>query len=746
MIGIFSMVQQALILREFFVIAHGNELSWGMCLGNWLLGVFLGSWLGGILLHRMKNPESPFIPALCLLSLTPLPVLFFTRVIHWIHSTPYGAYLTLFGIFGFSALAMIPISFFIGFLFPLMGQLSGSKSNRASLSSLYALEASGSFIGGLAYTLFFVGRIPAAALSITLTLLLLITLLLYTLKTGSKKSMLSIAFLFLFFLGSMVTGGLHRLDVQSTRLRWKSVSPGRLVESLETKYQSLQLGEESGQWHIYANGQLQSIFPDTTDSRILAAHLVCQNPRSRSILLIGGGLTGLAQSMMVPHVGRITVIETDARFVDLLRRTLPKELSRLFNDSRLHILTGDARRILLKNFKRNVFDTAYLDLPPPGTTQLNRFYTFEFFKILRRALGPTGTLAVNLLPMETYSAGESGRYNALMFHTLKKLFPDIVISTGPRPMLFASGTPGTVSSSPAVLAGRFNACRLQPASLARLFSYFYEMGKSCSYLEQLDQIDEEINLDSRPMGYYLYNRLIGWYSGSKISPLLDSLENAHALLWLIPLLIALAPVSISKAFAKGRRSSEFILKWSAALAGFCCMTLEVLLIHLFQNRFGIVYHTIGVIVACFMAGLAAGAGLIPKNRSAPGLLKIQEFPIHIPFTLIAVLALLLPVLRSSRWLTPAALYILIFLTGSALGGFIPAAIRLMISSRGIPAASAAGAVNAGDHLGSAAGAFLSAAVFLPLLGFNATLFLVAGISIIPAIFLYPISAYFVPES
>lgn len=743
MIGTFSMVQQALILREFFIIAHGNELSWGICLGNWLLGVFLGSWLGGIFLHR-RRPYTHFIPALCLLSLVPLPLLFITRSIHWINATPYGAYLTLFQVFLFSALVTIPVSFFIGCLFPLMGQLSGTESGRPSLSSLYALEACGSFSGGLLFTLFFIGRIPPVLLSLILTLLFLFLILYYSWRHGSNKEKAGVFLLILLVLGPALTRGFQWLDKESERLRWQRISPGDLVEARETEYQNLQLGEESGQWHLYANGQLQTVFPDISDSRVLAFHLLCQNPRSRSLLIIGGGLSGLVQSLMIPGVQRITVIESDPQLISLLRRRLPPELSRPLNDPRLNILTGDARRILRRKTAGEAFDTAYIDLPPPATTQLNRFHTLEFYSLLRQSLGPAGMLAVNLLPMETYSAGESGRYNALIFHTLKKLFNEIVISTGPRPILFASGTPGIVSASPAILAERFAAYHLRPVNLARLFPYLHEPGANRTFIKRLDQFDKTINLDNRPLGYYLYNRLIGWYSGSGIAPILNILENAGGRLWLIPLLIAVIPMGAIRVFAGSCNSIRFILRWSAALAGFACMTLEVLLIHLFQNRFGIVYHTIGIIVACFMAGVAVGAAATPKAAIVKDLRPMQTSRLCLRFLMISIPAFILPMIRNALFLNPVMILFLVFFTGFSLGGFIPTAIRLDCS-RSVPTASAAGAINAADHLGSACGAFLSAVIFLPLLGFSGTAYLIMGISLSAALFLWPPFAYFVPE-
>ena len=54
----------------------------------------------------------------------------------------------------------------------------------------------------------------------------------------------------------------------------------------------------------------------------------------------------------------------------------------------LHIVTTDARGFIRDTDER--FEAVILDAPDPATTQINRWYTTEFFAEVKRVLAPGG--------------------------------------------------------------------------------------------------------------------------------------------------------------------------------------------------------------------------------------------------------------------------------------------------------------------------------------------------------------------
>ena len=59
-LGAFTMVMQTILLREFFVVAAGNEISFGIAMAGWLLGVGAGSLAGAFFSGRRRSTAARF--------------------------------------------------------------------------------------------------------------------------------------------------------------------------------------------------------------------------------------------------------------------------------------------------------------------------------------------------------------------------------------------------------------------------------------------------------------------------------------------------------------------------------------------------------------------------------------------------------------------------------------------------------------------------------------------------------------
>ncbi|HWR73568.1 MAG TPA: hypothetical protein VN604_10390, partial [Nitrospirota bacterium] len=131
----------------------------------------------------------------------------------------------------------------------------------------------------------------------------------------------------------------------------------------------------------------------------------------------------------------------------------------------------------------------------------------------------------------------------------------------------------------------------------------------------------------------------------------------------------------------------------------------------FQAAFGYVYEAIGLLIAVFMAGMAAGAILLRDASPPLSVLRTLQG---------ATLILLL--LAPPLLVNEAAYYALNFLIGAAGGGEFAAATRAV---RGGGSAATAGKLYALDLAGSFLGALLCTVVLVPLYGmFSALLVMV----------------------
>ena len=73
-----------------------------------------------------------------------------------------------------------------------------------------------------------------------------------------------------------------------------------------------------------------------------------------------------------------------------------------------------------------------VDVPDPSTSQINRFYTREFFAEVRRIFTPGGVLSFSLGTYENYLSKELARLIGVTHETLRKVYANVLILPGGR--------------------------------------------------------------------------------------------------------------------------------------------------------------------------------------------------------------------------------------------------------------------------------------------------------------------------
>ena len=143
------------------------------------------------------------------------------------------------------------------------------------------------------------------------------------------------------------------------------------------------------------------------------------------------------------------------------------------------------------------------------------------------------------------------------------------------------------------------------------------------------------------------------------------------------------------------------------LAGLGGMSAEIVLLLAFQALYGHVYWLVGLVVAAFMVGTAAGAGWL-ERRSEAGRTALVA--------LLGGLGLyiwLLPfVLQVSAPLAPLIVPLLALLGGGLVGAAFPVAVNLTHGEAGFRV----GLIYAVDLVGGCLGALLASVLWIPLLG------------------------------
>jgi spermidine synthase len=169
--------------------------------------------------------------------------------------------------------------------------------------------------------------------------------------------------------------------------------------------------------------------------------------------------------------------------------------------------------------------------------------------------------------------------------------------------------------------------------------------------------------------------------------------------------------------------------------GFAGMIFSLVFIFAFQSVYGYVFSWIGLLVACFMAGAACGAGLVAMVldrignhfRLFTGIeLAIICFAIACPFMILGAHAYLGSP-DAFAWFRSMFL-VASFISGSLIGSQFPLANKLYLE-KSDSLTQTAGLLYASDLLGGWLGGVAGAVVLLPVLGLAGTCIVVGLIKL-----------------
>jgi spermidine synthase len=743
LLGAFSIVVQAVFLREFLVVFFGNELAIGVIFANWVLGIFLGGWAGAALAKRIASPLRAFSLGLLWLCLVAPVEVWLIRSLRVLLGVPAGSYVAFFPLLLSSAVIIAPFAVAVGLVFPLACKIAvAEKQESVQIGQVYIWEALGFMAGGALFTFVLVDHLNAFA--ILLVLVVAVAAANVALNTRlvpwprSRVLALANAAMLLAALLLLLSHQSDRWNQQGTTQRWASIVPEtQLLHSLDSRYQNIAIGYRADQYLIYLDGQYASSFPDpyTFSSK---AHLwMCLHPRPAHVLLVGGGAEGLVAELLRHPVQQLDYVQLDPRVLEAIRDLLPADDRRALADPRLRIHFADGRHFVW-TAPAHSYDLILLDLPDPTTAFLNRFYTREFFSRARQLLKADGLLITGVSSALNYFGEEMASFTGSIYQTLHEVFPVLLVVPGERNYFVAANRAGVATFDLGELARRFDQRHIEtPYFSSYHFSTLLEPPRVRFVAETLSGLTPlPANTDFRPISYFFNLVLWDRFAGREAGGFLQLLSHARAW-WFCLLLAVLVGIRLltghrgGAAVAAGR--TRFNALAAIAAAGFTGMALEIVLIFAFQNLYGYVYEKIGLIVALFMVGLAAGGALANRALRRNGLDAERWLAAVLLF--FAAFSALLPLATSTLGQTALPLTLiegtffgLLLLAGVLTGLTFPLGNDLYLAGGGSLGVAAGKTVSA-DHLGAMGGALLTGLILVPVLGTWAACGLVALVNL-----------------
>lgn len=690
LLGSTTIIAQVILLREFMAAFSGNELVIGLVLANWMILTGLGAFLGQFQL-RIKNTFPVIISSLLLLSFIPFLTAF---LINFLKNQvfPVGALIGVLPIFFGSFLLLIPFCLISGFLFTYLVKCFSEFRNQNETGTIYGFESVGSVIGGLLSGVLFISFFSSIESLLVLAILNASILFLTNLQKASKHlrwfplAVIISAFAILFF-------------NPERRIR-SFVYPNQKIEvSKDSPHGNIVITRREKMWSVYNNNVLLFDSENFMVNEEAVHFAMLQHANPQKVLLVSGGLSRQIAELKKYAPNLIDYVEDNRWLLALMKDTL-----RQMTDESLAVFTTDPLRFIRKTTQK--YDVVILNLSNPSTMQANRFFTLEFYQLLKQKLSPGAVLSFGIQSPPNYLNQEAVALNSSLFATLKNVFENVIILPGEKNYFLASDAPLAYTIAEAV----------QSKGIENRYvnQYYFDdsllKNRGENILSALNPA-AEINQNMKPVTYR-----------QGLSYWLSQFKGRYWVLAFIAIAISLF------VFLRGNTSSKTMF-----LTGFSASGLEILLLFGLQIFFGNIYLLTSFVFSGFMLGLAAGsfAGKSFNHPSGKNYLAVTQL-------LIGAFAAITSVSLFSLGMEnlPAVLIYTLFFAATVLIGGLTGFQFLQASFYSIGSyAEISGKTYSYDLIGSAMGALAVSIYLVPVWGIVSSVIGLAMMNILFGIWL-----------
>lgn len=679
-LGFLATSFQIILLREAEAFFSGNELVYGFILSFWLLGSSLGSFLADQKILPRLTPEKFYSLSMVFFVLSLTGIRLSRFAFNLLPAETVGlipAILT-------SWLTTLVVSFPLGALF-----VYNVIWLQGNLARVYLAESLGAAAGGLVVSLAlipFLSGWPSAAVIIIISgIAILFTL------SREKRGFLLLASLVVSFL-------LLALDPITEKIYWK---PLDFITARDSPYSRIKLIQTGEQLSFYTNNVLAFSFPDPATAEQAIHFPMLQKPQARKVLLLGGGFNGSLEELLKYPEASVDYVELDPGLVKLARKYFQNR-EPFFSHPRVSIKTTDGRNFLHHQPQAS-YEVIICQLPEPVSLQLNRFYSVEFFYLVKSRLSEGGIFSFSVPASENYLSDELAEFLASLYYSLTGVFEEVKMLPGDSVTFLASSRP--IDDSFYFYKQRLQELKLETVYFRpEILAYrLTEPKKNYLQTRVKETARPKLNFDYTPASYYF--NIILWskqFKSWEKGLLVFLSRNSKLYLFHLPMALFIMLLTIS--LISGRKSPTWPVIWPLFFLGFTSIMAEIGLLLAFQVCSGLIYSKISLILSLFMFGLFLGSWLAKKyfRYVSPWHLVMCQA------SMVIFLSLTILSLQMSQEYFYYALFVLM--------GFLGGLTFIVSNSLYLKSGTKFGLGYAVDLAGSFFGALLASSLFIPLLG------------------------------
>jgi len=392
-LGLVSSIFQLVILREFTFSIAKNELSLVVAVGWWLFFCSLGS------LAALKSKPLGRAFLAFLFSLIFCLVISATHLVKLLAGLSYYEAASL-GFVVLSALGLIgPLSFLIGYSFSVFSRsmVSAGRESEKLYARFFIYEALGFFLGGFIFTFLLSGYSNPFYFSFLPLLFLIVSERKKSAKLFSTLfiTLLTIGFILIFshilsreFKGSEITS-------------FKNSGYGPLIVARQGEVES-----------VYVNGSLVFSSEDKEwdetfiHTSFSAAHI-------KKVLFLGMVSPGQLKEILKHPIDSLDCVDINPLVLNWAKRNISE-------DSRVKFLVDDPYAYLRKDTGK--YDCIIMNIPAPSSISLNRYFSYEFFQLIKKHLSPQGVFSFSIPSKRDILSPRILEFNSCIVNTLDAVF------------------------------------------------------------------------------------------------------------------------------------------------------------------------------------------------------------------------------------------------------------------------------------------------------------------------------------
>jgi len=689
LLGYVSIMAQLVLLREFVKTLQGNELFIGIFLSLWMVLAATGARTGAG--SRVKIPQNRALGILLFTGTLPLIIYLALILVTRFLFLP-GYEPGMLASITTMVLLTGPLALCSGFLF---AYVSKSVVRGKTDGSYYRLDSLGSLLAGFIFggiLVFFLDNVQALSLLFLVTGLILVLVFAYP-RGALRKSLLLSAGTVLYILLLLPS---IRTGLEGWRFRGE-----KLLESRDTAFGNLAFTEKDGQVSGYLDRNPVLSGTDLAANEERVHYAALQHPAPASFLLLGSGLSGSAWEISKYKSDRIDYCEADPWIFRLgtryLADSLPADLNFLPMDGRKWLVINDSVR----------YDVVISVSGDPLTIGWNRFYTLEFFSLVRAHLAPGGIFSMQLSTSGSYINDQGSELLSINYHTLTRVFKHVLLIPGYTSCFLASDSALSLD-----IPGLLDK---QNVETTYVHPDYLELNRlsfdSDQLMERIRTESPKINSDLRPRLFFSRLKAV------------ESLQDSHTMLvsGILGVLLFLALLFVYRPLHKGMYISGF------TGAGF-----QILLILMMQSLFGFAYMVTPIMITLFMAGIVLGTRLWKPVWGTPRISKLSGLLASMALAGAAMILLLEgDQLSTNRIAGIGILGLLNVVPGLIVGSMYGMSLALCGQEKGV----SMGRLFHADLAGAALGTFVPVVFLLPLIGVTNTFILFCGINVATGLYI-----------